>query len=1064
MMRFLDGGGDMGARIRAHEWGASPLGAPDAWPQSLATLVSVMLGATQPMFTAWGGEHTMLYNDAYAELLGTKHPAALGRSFDEVWSEAMPDLDPLFERVFVGGEAIHMDDIGLTIDRGSGPSEAHFDFSYTPVRDAIGEVAGLFCACRETTAVVDAERRRRDEIERQRQWFDGAPGFVAVFGGPDHVYEFANQSHQALFGNRDVIGKGVREVFPDTSDQGFHELLDRVYTSGERFVGRDVPIQLMNEPQMQRHYIDFVYAPIVGADGKVTGVFCEGFDVTEQHRAREALVRSEARFRAAIDAVRGILWTNSASGEMLGEQPGWAKLTGQSRAEYEGYGWADAVHPDDAAPTIDAWQVAVTERRLFEFEHRVRRADGEWRRFEIRAIPTLDEIGEIVEWIGVHTDITDERAAQEALSESEANYRFAVELHPQVAWTATPDGQLDRVAERWREWTGTTGLGTSWGAGLHPDDLGFTTDAWLHSVATGEPYDVEHRVKRIDGGFRWARSRAFARRHESGAIVKWYGSTEDIDDRKAAEVRAFEAARELQGVVEALPGFVWTAAADGSAQYVSPTWFDYSGMRPENAGREGWVASLHPDDHARATARWEHSLATGEMYEVEYRLKDAHGDYHWWLGRARLQPASGQWIGTATELDAIVAARETLTRSREELEAEVLARTAELRATEEQLRQSQKLEAIGQLTGGVAHDFNNLLTVIRGSVDLLRRPGLTEDRRARYVDAISDTVTRAAKLTGQLLAFARRQALQPEVFDVGEAVQKTRDMIATLVGSRIAVEIRARAWPYFVDADPAQFDTAVVNLAANARDAMSGEGMLTIELEEVDAIPAIRSHPAIPGRFVALSVRDTGTGISANRLDQIFEPFFTTKGVGQGTGLGLSQVYGFAKQSGGEIRVTSQPGEGATFTLYLPQSDAVPDDVADAVPVALVEGHGTCVLVVEDNEAVGDLARQALAEMGYRTTHAPDAERALALLIDSDSGFDVVFSDVVMPGMNGIELARIVRERYPDLPVILTSGYSNILAQEGSDGFDLLRKPYSMDELARALQAAVAARTTFLET
>ncbi len=1060
MMRFLDGGGDMGARIRSYDWAATPIGTPDAWPQALATLVSVMLGATQPMFTAWGGGHTMLYNDAYAELLGVKHPAALGRSFDEVWAEAMADLDPLLDRVFIGGEAIHMDDIALVLDRGSGPSEAHFDFSYTPVRDARGEVAGLFCACRETTAVVDAERRRREEIERQRQWFDGAPGFVAVFGGPDHVYEFANQTHQRLFGNRHIIGKGVRAVFPDTSDQGFHELLDRVYTTGERFVGRDVPIQLMNEAQMGPHYIDFIYAPIIDASGKVTGVFCEGFDVTEQHRAREALVRSEARFRAAIDAVRGILWTNSPSGEMLGEQPGWAKLTGQSRSEYEGHGWADAIHPDDARPTIDAWRVAVNERRLFEFEHRVRRADAEWRRFDVRAIPTFGEDGAIVEWIGVHTDITDERAAQEALRESEANYRFAVELHPQVTWTATPDGQLDRVADRWREWTGTTGLGTSWGEGLHPDDLGFTTDAWLHSVATGDPYDVEHRVKRVDGSFRWARSRAFARHDDEGVLVRWYGSTEDIDDRKAAEVRAFEAARELQGVVEALPGFVWTAAADGSSQYVSPTWFDYSGMRPEDAGREGWVASLHPDDYERAVGGWKHSLATGDMYEVEYRLKDAHGVYHWWLARARLQRESGNWIGTATELDAIVAAREALARSREELEAEVTLRTAELRETEEQLRQSQKLEAIGQLTGGVAHDFNNLLTVIRGSVDLLRRPGLAEDRRDRYVDAISDTVTRAAKLTGQLLAFARRQALQPEVFDVGEAVQKTREMIGTLVGSRIMIEIKARAWPYFVDADPAQFDTAIVNLAANARDAMNGEGTLTIELEAVEAIPSIRSHPAIPGRFLALSVRDTGTGIPADRLDQIFEPFFTTKGVGQGTGLGLSQIYGFAKQSGGEIRVTSAPGEGATFTLYLPRTDRVPQDEVAAVPDSLADGHGTCVLVVEDNEAVGQFARATLTELGYRTTHAPDGESALKLLAESNGSFDVVFSDVVMPGMNGVELARTVRDRYPDLPVVLTSGYSNVLAQEGADGFELLRKPYSMEELSHTLRTVVSERGT----
>ena len=937
--RFLDGGGPTGALIRAHDWSATPLGPPAAWPTELKTLVGVMLAAAQPMFVAWGErDRVLLYNDSYAEMLADKHPDALGRSFAEVWSEAWLNLAPLFADVFAGAP-IQMDDIELYLQRNGRLEEAHFAFSYTPVRDPLGTVKGLFCPCRETTKEVMAQRTHEVERIRTERLFTHAPGFIAVYSGPDHVYEFANATHQQMFGNRDVIGKGVRELFPDTASQGFHELLDQVFATGERFVGRDFPIRLMDDPGQPQQYIDFIYQPILDDTGIVTGIFCEGFDVTDRHRAHEALEQSEARFRAAIDAVHGVLWTNSPDGEMIGEQPAWAALTGQAQSDYQGYGWAKAIHPDDAQPTIDAWNRAVAERRPFEFEHRVTRADGECRTYAVRAVPTFDADGAINEWIGVHTDITDERAVQAELRTSETRFR---------------------------------------------------------------------------------------------------------------------------GLAEAMPGFAWTADGDGLLTYTSPHWHEYSGSDPDASLGAGWAAFVHPDDQPKAFAQWAHSIATGEPYEVEFRLRDRSGAYHWWLGRAqRSEDDDGaRWIGTATELDAIVAARETLAMSREQLEAEVLARTAELRETEEQLRQSQKLEAIGQLTGGVAHDFNNLLTVIRGSVDLLRRPDLAEDHRTRYIDAISDTVTRAAKLTGQLLAFARRQALQPEVFDVGRALEATREIVQTLTGPRISVVVDLPDKPLHVHADPTQFDTAIVNMAANARDAMAGEGTLTITVAGADGVPPVRSHPALAGQFVVVSVADTGTGIPLDRIDQIFEPFFTTKAVGQGTGLGLSQVYGFAKQSGGEVRVTSEPGAGAIFMLYLPRSAQVaarpPEDIAPP-PLA---GHGTRVLVVEDNDAVGNFARATLEELGYHTHHAADADAALRKLAAAPGAYDVVFSDVVMPGMNGIELAREIGNRYPDLPVILTSGYSSVLAQEGTDGLDLLRKPYSMEELSRVLANVKVRRPT----
>jgi CheY-like chemotaxis protein len=283
-------------------------------------------------------------------------------------------------------------------------------------------------------------------------------------------------------------------------------------------------------------------------------------------------------------------------------------------------------------------------------------------------------------------------------------------------------------------------------------------------------------------------------------------------------------------------------------------------------------------------------------------------------------------------------------------------------------------------------------------------------------------------------------------------------MIGTLTGSRIAVSLRLPETPCFVLVDPSQFDTALVNMAVNARDAMDGQGQITVVIQFADSIPAVRSHAPQRGRFAVISITDTGSGIPPENLERIFEPFFTTKMVGQGTGLGLSQVFGFAKQSGGDVTVESMVGEGTTFTLYLPQVDAPEERFAEPERQDVVDGHDTCVLVVEDNADVGTFATQTLAELGYGTHWAANAEEALAELAKHPGRFDVVFSDVVMPGMDGVELARRIRREHAGLPVVLTSGYSHVLALEGTGGFELLRKPYSVEELSRVLSLAKGGR------
>ena len=516
-----------------------------------------------------------------------------------------------------------------------------------------------------------------------------------------------------------------------------------------------------------------------------------------------------------------------------------------------------------------------------------------------------------------------------------------------------------------------------------------------------------------------------------------------------------------KALVENLPQLVWTCLPDGRCDYLSPQWVAYTGLGADDQLGLDWLERvIHPEDRARTLEHWMGAVAGHHPYDIEYRIRGADGSYRWFKTRGTpvhdANGATAYWFGTSTDFEDIVGAREVLSRSRTELEQQVEARTAELMAVEAQLRQSQKMEAVGQLTGGVAHDFNNLLTIIRSASDLLRRPSLAEDRRRAYLDAISDTADRAAKLTAQLLAFSRRQALKPELFDANEKVGGILGMLEPILGSQIAVEFIGSSDNCFLEADLSQFETALVNIAVNARDAMDGKGRITVAVRLVEELPPMHGHPIVPGAFVAVSLTDSGIGIPEEQLDRIFEPFFTTKAMGKGTGLGLSQVFGFAKQSGGDVAVVSSPGRGSTFTLYLPQAE---ETTAQEVGVsegraALAPAGHLRVLVVEDNVEVGRFSTQLLEDLGYGTTWAHDAAEALAL-IDQGNRFDVMFSDVVMPGMNGIDLGHVVRSKFPNMPIILTSGYSDVLADEGRHGFELLKKPYAAEDLSRLLRRTI---------
>jgi two-component system NtrC family sensor kinase len=374
-------------------------------------------------------------------------------------------------------------------------------------------------------------------------------------------------------------------------------------------------------------------------------------------------------------------------------------------------------------------------------------------------------------------------------------------------------------------------------------------------------------------------------------------------------------------------------------------------------------------------------------------------------------------------------------------------------AAEGALRQAQRMEAIGQLTGGVAHDFNNILMIVKGNVHRLRRD-LSEPKLIRKLDMIETASQRGENLVRQLLTFSRKQNLTPEVIDLSGRVREFRSLLAPSLRGDIEIRIDVPDTIAPVRVDQSELELAVLNLAVNARDAMPNGGIIEIAVRPV-RLRGDAAHDKLEGEFVALSVADTGSGISKEAIGKIFEPFFTTKEVGKGTGLGLSQVYGFAKQSGGTVTVSSSEGHGAAFTLYLPRSKELPQRSApvrtdDTEPVAV-----GAVLVVEDNTEVADIATALLNELGYQVTRVSSAQTALDVLGTGET-FDLVFSDVVMPGgMSGVELAHQLRKDYPALPVLLTTGYFNTGDKPLPRGLPVLRKPYDVAELKKAVVAAI---------
>ena len=868
---IFTGGGEMGARMRAMDWSATPLGPAEDWPQSLRTLVNLMLTSSFPMFAVWGPELTFLYNDSYRPILGDK-PEALGRPFAEVWADIWEDLSPLVVRA-LAGEATYHEDRLLVMQRHGYREETYFTFSYSPVRDETDRVAGMFCACTENTARVLAERRltfQLDLAERLR----GLNDPVGVTAAAAEAIGRHLGVARAGYGRIDSTGTAV-SVERDWSDSGMASL------SGETR-----PLDS--------------FGPAVMAELRA-GYTLRVDDVTTDRRTAGS---GPAAAFAGI-GVRSLLVVPLLKAGQL------TAILYLHEAKARHWTEADAALAEDVAERT--W--AAVERALAEAALRA-----------------------------ANQALMRERAAVEA-----ANARLAAEG--------------ERLRTLFRQ-------APNFMCVLRGPDHVFemANDTYLQLVG--------HR---------------------------------DLVERPARE-----ALPEVEG-----QGF-------------------FELLDRVYASGETFVGRNMP---IRFQRRPDGPLEERFLTFVYQPIKNEAGQ------------VTGLFV-EGSDVTEAKRAEDELQQLNATLEARVAEEVAERERVQVALLQTQKTEALGQMTGGVAHDFNNLLQALSGCLHMIEKRA--EGTRIQpLVDAGRQAVDRGAKLVQQLMAFARRQALRPETVDLRDRVLGMSELLnrALRADIRLEIDFTTGLWP--VEVDATQLELALLNLVVNARDAMPEGGMLTLRADNATLEPGDpRAPDGLSGDFVRLTVSDTGTGMPAEVRARAFDPFFTTKEIGKGSGLGLSQVYGFARHSGGTTWIDSEEGRGTTIGLLVRRSGTAPQ--AEAEPAAEAAGAtrvGGQVLVVEDDPIVALTVATALEDAGFTITRAATADEALPLL--AAGRFDLLFSDVVMPGtMSGVDLARTVQRIYPGLPVVLATGYSEEVAR--ATGVMVLPKPYRIEHLVGVLDTVLA--------
>jgi PAS domain S-box-containing protein len=779
------------------------------------------------------------------------------------------------------------------------------------------------------------------------------------------------------------------------------------------------------------------------SEGPVTGAPA----VFGSQRVVEGQTEQAAMLENALQIGHIGSWSYDARTDSLQWSDATCRLFGISPSEFRGTldHFFSFLLPEDLA-VVQCSMKSTAANPLHEVQYRIRRPDGAVRWLTERGSVFHDTTGAILARVGVVMDVTEQKLTHERLAESLALTKIASRLARLGAWTIDlPERKLTWSDENCAIHDVPAGYQPTLEEGLNlfaPDDREHVIRLVSACAEEGIPYEFEVPKFTAKGRRIWVRSIGEALRDSTGRIVRLQGAFQDVTERKLAEeaLRRQAALLHIAGRVARIGGWAIELPQlriDWSDEIVDMLEFE-AGLQPRGRDLLRLLAVHDRRRLWRAIARCARSRTS---FDLEGEIGTRNG-----------RRISVRVIGEAAcDADGTVRGVRGAVQD-----------VSERLALAEQLRQAQRLESLGQLTGGVAHDFNNLLTVILGNAEMLSEELAGNEQLLPLAEVMVQAALRGADLTQRLLAFARRQPLEPISLDMNRRVAGMSTILRRTLGDHIVVDFEAAAGLWTALVDPVQLDNTLLNLCLNARDAMPRGGRVSIRTANVHVTDDGASHPGAlkPGAYVMLSVQDTGAGIAPEHLPHVFEPFFTTKDKDKGTGLGLAMTYGFVKQSGGHVEIASELDQGTTVTLYLPRSAHAGEQLADEAPTAgrpARSRSGRTIMLVEDDELVRGYARDQLAALGYNVLEAHDGPQALCLL-DAAGPVDLLFTDVVMPGMSGRELVDLARAKCPDLPVLYTSAYAQDAIVHGGKldaGVQLLSKPYRRDDLARRIRAVL---------
>ncbi|OSN24794.1 Blue-light-activated protein [Pseudomonas syringae pv. actinidiae] len=919
---------------------------------------------------------------------------------------------------------------------------------------------------------------------RQDAIFDSATEFAMVVTDPNGTISAWNAGAQLVMGW--------------TSEEMCGQDASRFFTPEDRAAGRvayEMNVALRDGRAMDERWHIAREGVRFWASGEMIALHDEhglhlGFvkifrDRTAEHLAGVALLEAERRLRHAQEAGGiGLFFVDVASNR-LQVTPEFSRIYGLPPAES---------YPADQVEALvvesDAQLVSTALRRqqgnfVGDVEYRIRRADtGELRWINRTGKMEYDQAGKPIRFSGTARDVTVHRKAINAQIASEARYRLLFDNIEDgfciIEFVDGPQGPLSdynhvEANPGYERQTGIAGIVGQTIRGLAPNEADGWVELYGEVLRTGKPARFERYFAAADRVIEVSATRVDSVAKPQVSIL-----FRDITARKRAELLAAENIERVQLALEAgaiIGTWFWDIEAD--AFIVDESFTAAMGLDRELAQEKLTLTRVaefvHPDDKPGLMAAIDEAIQRGGHYMHQYRTRRADGCYYWMEANGRVNhTADGMaktFPGVLIDVDARVSVEAERDRAiaalrilNETLEQRIEERSAELMRSEEQLRQSQKMEAVGQLTGGLAHDFNNLLAGIIGSLEMIGvrlGQGRVKDID-KYIGAALGAAKRAASLTHRLLAFSRRQTLDPKTTDMNALVEGMLELIQRTVGPSIAIKVVGASDLGLARVDPSQLENALLNLCINARDAMPMGGKIVIETANRWIDKDAGSRQDIPeGQYLQLSVSDTGSGMSAELIQKAFDPFFTTKPIGQGTGLGLSMIYGFAKQSNGQVRIHSVVGEGTTVSIYLPRHQGTVElnDLASTIDLGLLAQMGETVLVVEDEPTVRLLVTDVLEDLGYIAVEAADSAGGLRVL-QSNARIDLLISDVGLPGgLNGRQMADAARVARPDLKVLFITGYAeNALLEQNQlePGMSVMTKPFAVDTLVARIKELLA--------